>query len=61
MEEAVLDLHHDVSEVRSRLLQTAMKHLIAEGKTELEAREIAERVLSKPSPFMLPTFEELDG
>ncbi len=43
------------------MLTIAMDRLPAEGKSEAEAREIAEHVLSMPSPFVSPTIDELSN
>ena len=51
----------EIDEVRDRLLEWAVARLLAEGKTEAEARALAERALASPPSFPIPTIEELDG
>ena len=49
----------EIDEVRDRLLERAVARLLAEGKTEAEARALAERALAAPPSFTIPTIAEL--
>jgi hypothetical protein len=46
--------------IQARMIIWAVQHLMAHGKSEAEARALAEEAVNAPPVVPLPTIDELD-